>query len=312
MTKYMQVAPKQMSIALIAYEGAQMSAVLGLADIVMMAGRDQSKDAPHLTTQIIHPARAMSEDQFDVVLFPPNLTGQRGADDSTLHTWTQAQHAAGAAIWSACAGAFWLGHAGLLDGRPMTTHWALEEEFRVSFPNARLETDQLIVDDNDIVTAGGVMAWVDLGLHLLHRWMGPDVVSRTCRQMLIDPGARDQRSYRTFRPKLDHGDAAVRATQMWMEAHVSDVLTVRALANYANLTPRTFQRRFAQATGLPPSDYVQALRIEKARGLLERTPSPVSQIAWAVGYQDVAAFTRAFKAVCGTTAGAYRKRFSVL
>ena len=162
----------------------------------------------------------------------------------------------------------------------MTTHWALEEEFRARFPEARLEMDQLIVDDHDIVTAGGVMAWVDLGLHLLHRWMGPDVVSRTCRQMLIDPGTRDQRSYRTFRPKLDHGDAAVRRTQMWMEAHVSDVLTIDTLAKHANLTPRTFQRRFAMATGLPPSDYVQSLRIEKARGLLERTATPVSQIAW--------------------------------
>ena len=201
-TKHMQMMPKQVSIALVAYKGAQMSAVLGLADIVMVATRDLTKDAPHLKTTIIDPERDFPTGAFDVVLFPPNLTGQRGADDNDLIAWTQAQHAAGAGIWSACAGAFWLGHAGLLDGRPMTTHWALEEEFRATFPKALLETDQLIVDDHDIVTAGGVMAWVDLGLHLLLRWMGPNVVSQTCRQMLIDPGTRDQRSYRTFSPDL--------------------------------------------------------------------------------------------------------------
>lgn len=308
----MQNAPNPVSVGLIAYEGVQMSAVLGLVDIVTVARRDRPQDAPQLSTTILEPADVLSEDRFDVVLFPPNLTGQRGANDSHRHAWTRAQHSAGAAIWSACAGAFWLGHAGLLDGRPMTTHWALEDEFRATFPRARLETDQLIVDDNDIVTAGGVMAWVDLGLHLLHRWMGPEVVSQTCRQMLIDPGLRDQRSYRTFRPKLTHGDAAIRRSQVWMEAHISDVLTIDTLAKQASLTPRTFQRRFALATGLPPSDYVQVLRIEKARGLLERTALPISQIAWSVGYQDVAAFTRAFKSVCGTTAGNYRKRFSVL
>ena len=86
MTKNMQTAPKQISIALVAYEGAQMSAVLGLVDIVMIAGRDRSKDASHLATKIIDPARALPEERFDVVLFPPNLTGQRGADDSLLHS----------------------------------------------------------------------------------------------------------------------------------------------------------------------------------------------------------------------------------
>ncbi|MEL7229721.1 MAG: helix-turn-helix domain-containing protein [Pseudomonadota bacterium] len=292
-----------------------MSAVLGLADMVMVANRivpDGAGGAGGLKTTIVDPARDLSSHLFDVVLFPPNLTGRRGEGDEQLHTWTKTQHQKGAAIWSACAGAFWLGHAGLLDGRPMTTHWALEEETQAAFPKALLETDQLIVDDNDIVTAGGVMAWVDLGLHLLHRWMGPDVVSYTCRQMLIDPGTRDQRSYRTFRPKLDHGDLPVRAAQLWIEAHFGENLTIETLARQAKLTSRTFQRRFARATGLAPGDYVKALRMEKARGLLERTTAPVSQIAWSVGYQDVAAFTRAFKATCGITTGTYRKRFAIL
>ena len=312
MTNNMQNKPERFLIGIVAYEGVQMSAVLGLTDIVMVAARDQPKDVPHLTTTIINPADRLPKAQFDLILFPPNLTGQRGAGDSQLHTWTQMQHEAGTALWSACAGAFWLGHAGLINGRPVTTHWALEDEFRATFPEALLETDQLIIDDNDIVTAGGVMAWIDLGLHLLRRLMGPEVVSRTCRQMLIDPGVREQRSYRTFRPKLDHGDLAIRKAQLWMEAHVSEALTVAVLANHINLTPRTFQRRFTLATGLAPSDYVQALRIEKARGLLERTAHPISQVAWSVGYQDVAAFARAFKAACGTTAGTYRKRFSVV
>lgn len=155
------------------------------------------------------------------------------------------------------------------------------------------------------------MAWVDLGLFLVRRWLGPDVVSRTCRHMLIDPQGREQRNYRTFRPRLDHGDASIRDLQRWMERNAILDLALPTLATEAGMSERTFQRRFAEATGLPVTRYVQELRIEKARGLLERTKMPVSEVCWAVGYADASAFSRLFRAICGVSAGEYRRRFSV-
>ncbi len=313
MTKDVPITPTYESIALVAYEGVQMSAVLGIGDLLDVANRFAlATGGKQIGYAIVRVADLPSTSQFDAVVLPPNLNGKRGQSDKLLHAWLTGQHRDGATICSACAGAFWLGYAGVLDGRPVTTHWALEDEFRAAFPDAMLHPEHLLIDDHDIVTAGGVMAWVDLGLYLIKRWFGPDIVSQTCRQMLIDPQGREQRNYRSFRPKLNHADDAIRAVQRWMEKNVASDLCVTTLAREASLSGRTLQRRFTEATGLPISKYVQELRIEKARGLLERTARPISEICWAVGYEDASAFSRLFKSISGVSAKDYRKRFSTL
>ena len=305
--------PNRVKIALLAYEGAQMSAVLGLGDILTVANRyAEEVGMGRVEYAVLQPGDLDGETEFDAVVLPPNLTGGRGDTDQSIHRWIADRHGDGAILCSACAGAFWLGHAGALDGRPVTTHWALEAEFRAAFPRADLHPEHLLIDDHDIVTTGGVMAWVDLGLFLVRRWLGPDVVSRTCRHMLIDPQGREQRNYRSFRPRMDHGDDPIRALQHWMEENAAFDLTLSALATGTGMTERTLQRRFAQATGLPVSRYVQELRIEKARGYLERTAMPVSDICWAVGYTDASAFSRLFRSICGVSASEYRRRFAVI
>lgn len=155
------------------------------------------------------------------------------------------------------------------------------------------------------------MAWVDLGVHLIGRWLGPSVVSQTCRQMLIDPTGREQRNYRLFRPNMSHKNQTIRALQIWMEANVDADLSVNALALQSGLTTRTLQRKFLQNTGLTINRYVQELRVEKAKGLLERTALTVNEICWQVGFKDVSAFNRLFKSISGLRAGDYRHRFGV-
>ena len=198
-----------------------------------------------------------------------------------------------------------------MKGRPVTTHWALEEEFRKTFPDTQLNAEHLLIDDNDIVTAGGLMAWLDLGLFIVNRCLGPQLVSQTARHLLIDTAGREQRNYRSFRPPLTHGDREILALQHWLEGHVENDISIKGMAEQTQLSDRTFLRRFKAATGITPHSYVQNLRIEKARGLLERTRMPVTQIAWNVGYHDPSAFSRLFKATTGLTAGDYRKRFGV-
>lgn len=312
MTNNVQNTPVNVHIALIAYEGVQMSAVLGLGDLFDVANRFASdSDGAQIEYSILRSSDLPHGGHFNAVVLPPNLTNGRGDLEQTLRAWIVRQHDDGAILCSACAGAFWLGHAGLLDGRPVTTHWALEDEFRTAFPNALLHPEHLLIDDYDIVTAGGVMAWVDLGLFLAKQWLGPDVVSQTCRLMLIDPKGREQRNYRSFRPKLDHNDAVIRDLQRWMEKNAATGLSIAALADRASLSARTLQRRFSATTGLSISRYVQELRIEKARGLLERTNISVNEICWAVGYEDPSAFSRLFKSICGLSAHEYRKRFNI-
>lgn len=312
MTNDVPNAPANGNIALIAYQGVQESAVLGMQDVLNVSNRiAKALEGGRISYRVLGPTHLEDVGPFDAIVLPPNLSGARGEADTDLANWISDRHREGATACSACAGAFWLGHAGLLDGRPVTTHWALEDEFRSTFPKATLYPEHLIIDDHDIVTAGGVMAWIDLCLYFVRRWLGPDVLSRTCRHMLIDPKGREQRNYRSFQPRLDHGDTTIRRLQLWMEEHTTDNLSVSALADRSGLSVRTFQRRFTAAAGLSTSEYVQQLRVEKARGLLERTAMPVSEICWAVGYEDTSAFSRLFRSVCGVSAGEYRRRFAV-
>lgn len=301
----MQKPPNPLSIALIATPGAQEAALHGLADLFTVANRFAPGSLT--ATRIDSP----SQTAFDILLFPPSLTGARAAPDHPLTQWARTQHAQGARLCSVCAGAFWLGAAGLLDHRPVTTHWALEDEFRTAFPKAHLNPEHILIDDHDIVTAGGLMAWVDLGLFLVGQAAGPAVVSQTARHLLVDPSGREQRTYRAFRPNRAHGDAAILTVQTWLETHHPQPLQTADMAATAHMSERSFLRRFHAATGLTPAAYLQHLRVEKARGLLERTPTPVNEIAWAVGYADPSAFARVFRHITGVTAGEYRRRFAI-
>ena len=302
------------SLAIIAYDGVQEAAVLGLADLIDAAnGISRRQGGVLIDVHTVRPDPLPEPPaRLDAIILPPNRSGARGEGDTHLLAWIGARHREGTLTSSVCAGVFWLGHAGLLGARPVTTHWALEEEVRQAFPEADLQPEHLLIDDNDIVTAGGMMAWIDLGLFFVERWQGADVLTATSRHLLIDPGKREQRNYRSFRPNLKHGDEAILGLQLWMEGQVREDLGVDALAARAKLSGRTFLRRFKAATGLSPNAYVQALRIEKARGLLERTREPVSSVAWAVGYQDNSAFGRVFRSITGLSAVDYRRRFSVL
>jgi len=307
MTYVMQIQPKpDLSVALVAYPGAQEAALCGLADLFAVATR-YAEGGRIVVTRVSVPC----VDRFDAIVFPPSLDGARPEPDQPLVQWATEQHARGTRLCSVCVGAFWLGAGGVLEGRPVTTHWALEEEFRARFPSARLCPELILVDDDDIVTAGGLMAWVDLGLFLVGQWGGPHLVSQVARHMLVDPSGREQRNYRSFRPSRAHGDGAILQVQTWLETHHHSQVNVQDMATQAGLSGRSFLRRFQAATGLTPSAYLQSLRVEKARGLLERSASPVAQIAWDVGYQDVSAFARVFRGITGLTAGEYRRRFGV-
>jgi transcriptional regulator GlxA family with amidase domain len=295
------------SVALVHYPGVQRAALLGLEDLFAMIPLVRpGTAAPSVETVTPEHLPAKS---FTALIFPPSLQETQARPDHPLVHWAQRRHAAGALACSVCSGAFWLGHAGLLDSRPATTHWQLEGSFRSAFPKADLQPEHILIDTGSVITAGGLMAWTDLGLHLADLWYGGGMVSALARSLLIDPAGREQRHYAGFRPALSHGDASILKTQRMMEERLAEDLPVEAMAAHAGLALRSFIRRFQSATGHSPAAYLQSLRMERARGLLESTAQPVSAIAWAVGYRDVPAFSRAFKSRTGLTPGACRDRF---
>lgn len=308
------------TIGVLSYPQVQRAAVYGLVDLLESADRLHQQtlsasdgpvvDAPRLTVEIIESISEAQADRFAAVILPPSLDGDTAACSARYADWLKTLHQQGVLICSVCAGAFLLAQAGLLENRLATTHWGLADAFRQRYPDVKLDTDKLIIDDGDIITAGGLMAWIDLGLKLVDRYLGSSAMLATARYLLVDPGGREQRFYSVFSPALNHGDSAILKVQHWLQTRYAEPVTVKVMGEEAGLSSRTFIRRFQQATGLNPSEYLQHLRIGKARSLMESSSLSVDEIAWQTGYRDTSAFRRIFHKIIGLTPREYRHRFN--
>ncbi len=310
-------------IGLVLYPGVQAASVFGLTDLFAVANQmaaARSPDAAHLRVSHWQRSGDAVTRAFDsepgpgdgpvVIIVPPTLGEPIDREAARPYgVWLKAQHAAGATLGSVCAGAFVLAESGLLSARPATTHWAYQEALATRFPDIALDADKLVIDDGDIITAGGYMAWTDLGLKIVDRILGATVMMDTARFMLVDPPGREQRFYNPFAPRLTHGDAAILKVQHWLQQVGGRNVTSVAMAEKAGLEERTFLRRFHKATGLRPTEYCQHLRVSKARELLESTMRPIDQVAWDVGYDDPGSFRKVFIKVTGLAPSDYRRRF---
>jgi transcriptional regulator GlxA family with amidase domain len=316
----MRALPAPLRMAILDGPGAQKAAVLGLFDLLDTSGRlaekAEGRPVPLPLEVLILPMENGQPPSFTgrltALVLPPSLHAERSRSHAPdLLAWIRARHGEGTLVCSVCAGAFLLAETGLLEGRPATTHWGLGEDFAARFPGVHLDTDRLVIDDGDLLTAGGLMAWVDLGLRLVHRFLGTATLLATSRHFLVDPGGREQRFYAPFAPVLTHGDAAILRVQHWLQERGGRDVAVPEMAARAHLSERTFLRRFQAATGLTPTDYLQHLRVGRARDRLERTDRSVEAIAWEVGYRDAGAFRKVFQRILGLTPGDYRRRFRV-
>lgn len=229
-----------------------------------------------------------------------------------LVQWLVKHHRAGTILCSVCGGAFLLAETGLLAQRAATTHWSFTEKLAASFPDIQVDESRITVEDGNFITAGGCLAWTDLGLKLIDRYLGSTVMIETARYMLVDPPGREQRYYSNFAPRLHHGDAAILKVQHWLQSHASNMPSIKEMAQLSGLEERTFLRRFHKAAGLKPTDYCQRLRVGKAREMLEFTNKTIEQIAWAIGYENPGSFGKVFHRVVGLSPGEYRRRFSVV
>jgi transcriptional regulator GlxA family with amidase domain len=316
-------------VGILLYPRAQMSAVLGLTDLFAVANRLsaehgganhrelrishwQLRDSQTLEPERVFDTHLQPPQKLVGLILPPNLdTDPQGGAIPQLQEWVEAQYASGCIVCSVCGGAFLLAKTGLLNGRSATTHWSFSETLAERFPKIRVDTEKLIIDDGDIITAGGLMAWVDLGLKLVDRFLGPTVMLETARFFLVDVSGRQQRFYSNFSPKLHHGDEPILKVQQWLQNSDVSSLSVSTMAAKARMGERTFLRRFQKATGLTPTEYVQRLRVGKARESLEFSSLAMKEIAWKVGYEDYGAFRKVFQKIMGLSPADYRLRFSV-
>jgi len=256
--------------------------------------------------------------QTDVVIVPSMAFGNEGewtrGRYPKLTRWLNDMYDGGATICSACTGANLTAEAGLLDGNEATVHWAQEKTFRRRHPDVRLRLTEVLVisgKDGRLITSGAATAWHDLALHLIARYVGPATAQSVARFLLFEWHRDGQAAFQVFNPPVDHGDAAVLNAQRSIAENYTVASPVDEMARWSGLSPRTFKRRFKEATQQTPIAYVQRIRVEAAKRMLETGDQPVEEISWAVGYEDPASFRRLFKRLTGVTPGAYRHRFQV-
>jgi transcriptional regulator GlxA family with amidase domain len=207
-------------------------------------------------------------------------------------------------------GAAYLAHAGLLDGRMATTHWALADKFAARYPKANWRTELFITEDNRVLCSGGVFAAVDVSLYLVEKLCGHEVAVKTAKSMLLPMPRIHQTGYAMQTVAQAHGDERIRDVEAFLQANFHTDISTQELANRAGLGERTFVRHFKAATGQLPAGYVQALRIQAAKAMLERDAKPVQAISSDVGYDDVAFFRSLFKRIVKMTPSEYRAHFA--
>ena len=217
--------------------------------------------------------------------------------------------ATGRRLVSICTGAFVLAAAGVLDGRPATTHWAHAERFRALYPKVRLDPDVLFVDDGQVLTSAGVGAGLDLCLHIVRRDHGAEVANSTARRCVVPPWRDGGQSQYIERPVPSPSGTTTEPTRRWMLDHLADPLDLQALAGHARMSVRTFTRRFREETGLSPGTWLARQRIEHARHLLESTDLPVDGVARAAGFATTASLRQHLHAIVGVSPLAYRRTF---
>ncbi|MEH6627959.1 MAG: helix-turn-helix domain-containing protein [Motiliproteus sp.] len=302
-------------IGIVQYPGVMMSAVQGLQELFYLANSFCEKYAVDrvfktrlCTSEQL--AETADSDAFQVIILPPCLGhDSHCVPDVSLLRWLVQQHSHGSIICSVCAGAFVLAEAGLLDQRPATTHWALSQQFTDQYPHIDLECDKILINDGDIITAGGLMSWIDLGLELVAQFSQPKIMRELGKYLVVDTAPREQRYYQSFSPRLDHGDKTIVKAQHHLQAYFHKPLLVTDLAALCYLTERTFLRRFVKATAWKPIQYLQRLRVQKACDLIESSTDSFAKIALNVGYEDISAFRKTFIKITGLTPKAFKNRF---
>ncbi|MEU9103217.1 GlxA family transcriptional regulator [Streptomyces xanthophaeus] len=312
------------NVLVVLYDGVQSLDVTGPVEVFAALARFPGRDA--YTIRTVSPGGAPVRTTSGLALLPdgdlesarpgPGTTllvpgGQYTADfEPRLTDWLRARGGDAGRLVSVCTGGLLLAEAGLLDGRRATTHWYVCEQMARDYPAVAVEPDPIFVRDGPVATSAGVTAGIDLALALVEEDHGRDVALKIARHLVVflrRPGNQAQ-----FSAQLEAQTARqepLRDVQQFITEHPGGDLSVEALAARARLSPRHFARAFQAETGVTPGRYVERVRVEHARRLLEESSTGVAQVARACGYGTPEALRRAFVKTLGQPPTEYRRRF---
>lgn len=226
--------------------------------------------------------------------------------------WLKSRYEDGATVATVCSGALLLAEAGLLSGEEATAHWSYADTFRRFYPAIRFCPERILTfagKADRLIMAGGMSSWQDLALYLITRFLGPEYAVQAAKFYVISDHTEGQLPYAALSQRVQRDDQAIRQGQLWLRENYGSPEAVHRMQALSELPRRSFSRRFRAATGFSPNEYVQAVRVEEAKHLLESSSVSVEDVAMAVGYRDERAFRRVFRKRTGLSPSAYRKRF---
>jgi transcriptional regulator GlxA family with amidase domain len=250
----------------------------------------------------------------DFIIVPPYLPHVVAlpAKRDPVYNWIRDHHARRKPVGTMCSGTFLLAETGLLDGKVATVNWHFARMFKQRYPRVRLKPELMMSEDDGLICTGATTAMFQLALYMISLFGSAELAGICSKVLLVDPSRQSQSPYMISDFNKSHGDEAVLKAQFQMETRYADNLQIDALAGDAGLSSRHFKRRFKQATGESPLEYLQRVRIEQAKQRLETTRDTMNEITWQIGYEDSSSFRRLFKKFTGLAPRAYRDKFSRL
>jgi transcriptional regulator GlxA family with amidase domain len=319
-----------MEIVVVGYSGCLGAGFIGSVDMLKLASQMISKDgAPEpfkvraasydgeafvdssgRSLNVDASVKTISEADAIIVpgcLFDDAINFLSTSEIAYLAAWLRRQQALGALVCASCSGVYLLGEAGLLDGRRCTTTWWRHDELKSRYPRAEAIWGASLIDDQRIVTAGGPLSWIDLCLYAIRSLCGADAAKIAADFAVVDTVPSTQSSYFPSSHLHASNSYLLKAEHRVRQAG-EEPMTGLDLARALGTSSRTLNRRLKEATGETPKQFIDRVRFETARMLLETTTCSIKQLAANSGYTDIASFRRAFYRYSGMTPGAYRTR----
>jgi transcriptional regulator GlxA family with amidase domain len=321
-----------MKVGILAYDGCTPSMIAGVLDILSFAnGSYQARKNEDLfdvsiITENGRPANGFSKfpiqaqrsiktkSDFDLI-YIPGFVGDLDEilfQQKNLIDWVKKQYKSGVTLAAACNGNFLLAETGALDKKKATTHWSLIKTFKQRYEKITVEPEKIVIDNGSVLSAAGVTAYFNLAILLVERYGSKDLALASAKVFLVDSGRKIQTPYQMFHVTKNHGDDEVVQVQEWLEANYSKTITLDKMTEICNLTKKTLMRRFKNVTGDSPMAYLQKLRVENAKRMLESKKVAFNEITWRVGYNDISFFHKVFKSETGLTPIEYRSKFSIV
>ena len=307
-----------MKVAVLNYKHAVQSSVQGpydmfsqLNNLVTMFRPDIR--IPTVEVSILPSNKIKSSDEFDLVILPAmhfNFINEVIDSNKQLIPWLRNHYNQGGEIASICLGAFMLAETGLLNNSAATTHWLGAAMFKSRYPLIRLVDDKFITDFQRIYTSGGAFSFTTLVIYLMDKYFGNEVAILMSKVFLIHIHDTKQTGYKIFDLQKKHSNSSIENIQNYIEQNLDKNLSVEELAKKINMSLRTFMRNFKKATGDTPNAYIQKVRVEKAKKMLESGLNRIEQVSLEVGYNDFASFRKTFKKNVGLNPSEYKKLYS--